>query len=94
MPRAIWKDTVIADSDAAVVFDGNHYFPPQALVNKYFTESPTRTVCGWKGEAHYFSIAVEGDVNEDAAWYYPTPKEAAKQITGHVAFWRGVEIRD
>ena len=94
MPRAYWNNTVIAESDATVVVDGNHYFPPHALVSEYFKDSPTRTVCGWKGEAHYYSVVVAGEEHEDAAWYYPEPKEAATAITGHIAFWSGIEVRD
>lgn len=90
--KAIWRDTVLAQSDATVVVEGNHYFPPEALNQAYFQPSQQHTVCPWKGTASYFDVVVEGQVNKDAAWYYPEPKEAARQITGYVAFWRGVQV--
>ena len=90
--KAIWKGKVIAESDTTVVVEGNHYFPPDAIRREYFTPSDTQTVCGWKGTANYHHIAVDGDENADAAWYYPEPKDAAAEIKDHVAFWRGVTI--
>ena len=92
MPRAIWNGVVLAESDACVVVEGNQYFPPDALDRQYFRPSETHTVCGWKGTASYFDVVVDGQVNKDAAWYYPSPKPAAQQIAGRVAFWRGVRI--
>ena len=92
MPRAIWNGVVLAESDACVVVEGNQYFPPDALDRQYFRPSETHTVCGWKGTASYFDVVVDGQVNKDAAWYYPSPKPAAQQIAGGVAFWRGVRI--
>jgi len=92
--KAIWKGQTLAESDATVVVEGNHYFPLGSIEEAFFKESPTRTTCPWKGEASYFSIVVAGEINEDAAWYYPSPKDAAKEIAGHIAFWRGVEITD
>ena len=92
MARASWNGTVLADSDDTVVVEGNHYFPRAAVKEGYLRPSDTRTVCPWKGEASYHSIEVDGAVNPDAAWYYPTPKPAAEQITDRIAFWRGVEI--
>ena len=92
MPRAIWNGVVLAESDACVVVEGNQYFPPDALDRQYFRPSETHTVCGWKGTASYFDVVVDGQVNKDAAWYYPSPKPAARQIAGRVAFWRGVRI--
>ena len=91
--RAIWNGIVLAESDATVVVEGNHYFPEASLKRHYFTPSETRTSCPWKGVAHYYSIVTDAGVNADAAWYYPHPKQAAAQIQGHVAFWRGVEVR-
>lgn len=92
MPKAVWNGVVLAQSADTVVVDGNHYFPPSALKKEHFRPSPTRSVCSWKGEASYYHIEAGGRVNEDAAWYYPSPKEAAKDIAGRVAFWKGVAI--
>jgi uncharacterized protein (DUF427 family) len=90
--RAIWNGKVLAESDDTVVVEGNHYFPRDSLVPEHFVDSDTHTVCGWKGTASYFSVVVDGRTNVDAAWYYPTPKPAAAQIQGRVAFWRGVQV--
>jgi uncharacterized protein (DUF427 family) len=90
--RAIWNDTVIAESDDTVVVEGNHYFPGNALKNELFSETPTTSVCPWKGTASYYTVTVDGKENKDAAWYYPAPKDAAKEIKDHVAFWKGVRI--
>ena len=92
--KAIWKGQILAESDETVVVESNHYFPSSSLNMEYFKQSDTKTHCFWKGEASYYSIVVDGEVNKDAAWYYPSPKEAAKEITGRVAFWRGVEVTD
>jgi uncharacterized protein (DUF427 family) len=92
MARAIWKDTVLAESATTIVVEGNHYFPATTLKREYFRDSPTHTVCGWKGTASYYDVVVGGAVNPDAAWYYPVTKDAAKGIEGHVAFWHGVTI--
>jgi len=90
--RATWNGAVLAESDATVIVEGNHYFPPDSLNREYFSDSDTHTVCPWKGTASYYSVTVDGQVNEDAAWVYPQPKEAASEIADHVAFWRGVEV--
>lgn len=90
--KAVWNGTTLAESDHTVVVEGNHYFPADAVKMEYFTPSDTHTTCPWKGQASYYTIAVDGQENSDAAWYYPQPKDAAKQIAGHVAFWRGVEV--
>jgi uncharacterized protein (DUF427 family) len=90
--RATWKGAVLAESDDTVVVEGNHYFPVEAIKREHFRESETHTVCPWKGTASYYDVTVGGDVNEDAAWYYPEPKDAAKEIKGRVAFWRGVKV--
>ncbi len=90
--RAVWNGVVLAKSDETVVVEGNHYFPPDSLNREYFSDSDTHTVCPWKGTASYLSITVDGRTNEDAAWVYPEPKEAASQIADHVAFWRGVTV--
>jgi uncharacterized protein (DUF427 family) len=92
MAKAIWNGTVIAESDRTEVVEGNHYFPPDAIKAEYFQPSNTHTTCGWKGVASYYTIAVDGQTNPDAAWYYPEPKDAAKKIAGYVAFWRGVKV--
>ncbi|MGB9738526.1 MAG: hypothetical protein C0184_11470 [Chloroflexus aggregans] len=92
MPRAIWNGAIIAESDATIVVEGNHYFPPDSVRREYLRESQTHTVCSWKGTASYYDVVVNGEVNRDAAWYYPAPKEAAKQIAGYIAFWRGVKV--
>ncbi len=90
--RAIWNGHVIAESDRTVVVENNHYFPPDSVRRKFLRESPHRTICPWKGEAHYYHIVAEGDENKNAAWAYPEPKEAAGHIKNHVAFWKGVEV--
>jgi uncharacterized protein (DUF427 family) len=90
--KALWKDVVLAESDNTIVVEDNHYFPPDSVNRKYFKESATHTTCPWKGEASYYDVVVNDTVNEDAAWYYPEPKEAAQQIKDFVAFWKGVEV--
>jgi uncharacterized protein (DUF427 family) len=92
MPRAVWNNAVLAESDRTEVVEGNHYFPPDAVNRAYLRPSQTHTVCSWKGTASYYDIEVEGRVNRDAAWYYPEPSPAAKNIAGHVAFWKGVQV--
>jgi len=90
--KAIWSDTVIAESDDTVVVEGNHYFPAAALKRPYFRRSEHHTVCPWKGRAHYYDVVVDGQVNRNAAWYYPEPSPEAKQIKDRVAFWHGVRV--
>lgn len=92
MARAIWNGAVIAESSTYEVVEGNVYFPPEAIKREHVRPSSTHTTCAWKGEASYYDVVVGDGVNKDAAWYYPAPKDAAKQITNHVAFWRGVTI--
>ncbi|MGB9753328.1 MAG: hypothetical protein C0183_23400 [Roseiflexus castenholzii] len=92
MARAVWNGVVIAESDATIVVEGNHYFPPESVKHEYLRESATHTVCSWKGVASYYDIVVNDAVNRDAAWYYPEPKEAARRIAGYIAFWRGVKV--
>jgi uncharacterized protein (DUF427 family) len=94
MPKATWNGMTLAESNEGQVVEGNYYFPPQALKQQYVEPSTTHTTCPWKGEASYYNIVVDGKVNKDAAWYYPSPKEAAKHITGYVAFWKGVQVDD
>ena len=91
--QAVWKDTVLADSDATIVVDGNHYFPPDSVNWELLQASDKRTVCPWKGQAGYHTIAVDGDRNEAAAWVYSQPKPAAADLKDRVAFWRGVKVR-
>jgi len=92
MPKAIWNDAVLVESDQTIVVEGNHYFPPDAIHPEFFQPSESHTICGWKGVASYYDVVVNGQVNHDAAWYYPEPKDAAKQIAGYIAFWRGVKV--
>lgn len=92
MAKAIWNGVVLAESDKTVIVEGNHYFPPESVNMEYFKPSDTHTTCPWKGLASYYTIEVDGKANPDAAWYYPTPKEAAKHVTGRVAFWKGVTV--
>ena len=90
--KAIWNGAVLAQSDHTVVVEGNHYFPEDSINKEFFVPSETHTVCGWKGTASYYDIVVNSATNKDAAWYYPTPKDAAKEIENRVAFWKGVEV--
>jgi uncharacterized protein (DUF427 family) len=90
--KAVWNGAVLAESDATIVVEGNHYFPPESIHREYFKPSSTHTTCPWKGQASYYTIEVAGKVNQDAAWYYPEPKDAAKNIKNYVAFWKQVEI--
>ena len=92
MVQAIWNGTVIAESDDTVVVEGNHYFPLSAVKAEVLEPVDTTTVCPWKGTASYYDVVVDGDRNAGAAWYYPTPKDAAAEIKDRVAFWRGVEV--
>lgn len=92
MARAMWNGAVLAESDACVIVEGNHYFPPQAVRAALLRPSETHTVCHWKGTASYHDVVVGGQVNKDAAWYYPAPKAEAAHIAGYIAFWKGVKI--
>lgn len=92
--RAIWHDTVIAESDDTVVVEGNHYFPIGSVDGSVLRPSSTTTHCPWKGDASYYSLEVDGETNADAAWFYPDPLPAASSITDRVAFWKGVEVTD
>ena len=92
MARATWNGAVVAESDQTVVVEGNHYFPVASVNQDLLTPSTTHTTCGWKGVASYYTLSVDGRQNPDAAWYYPTPKDAAANIKDHVAFWKGVTI--
>jgi uncharacterized protein (DUF427 family) len=92
--KAIWNGQTIAESDETVVVENNHYFPKEAVKADYLVDSPTHTTCPWKGIASYYSLAVDGQTNKDAAWYYPEPKPAASQIKDRIAFWKGVQVID
>ena len=92
MATATWNGTVLASSDDTVVVEGNHYFPRESVADGVLVDSVRTSVCPWKGTASYCSVAVDGQVNEDAAWYYPDPKREAEQIRDRVAFWKGVEV--
>ena len=90
---ATWNGVVVAESDDIVTVEGNAYFPAASLGADFVRPSETRTICPWKGEAHYYDLVVDGQVNPGAVWFYPSPKPAAAEIAGRVAFWRGVEVR-
>lgn len=97
--KAIWNGTVIAESNETVEIEGNQYFPPGSIKQEYFKSTDMHTTCPWKGQASYYSIEVNGDVNKNAAWYYPTPKEGSIERAGHdftnyVAFWNGVQVTE
>ncbi|HRH16644.1 MAG TPA: DUF427 domain-containing protein [Aquabacterium sp.] len=92
--KAIWKDVVVAESDDTLVVEGNHYFPGDSLKREYTLSSNHKTMCSWKGQASYLSLFVNGDVNPDAAWFYPDPKDGALELKDRVAFWKGVQIVD
>lgn len=92
MPQAIWNNAVIAETDNPVQIDGNVYFPLESVKKEFLRPSSTTSVCGWKGTANYYSLEVNGQTNADAAWYYAEPKEAAIEIKGRLAFWRGVKV--
>lgn len=92
MAKAVWNGAVLAESDKTIVVEGNHYFPPDTVKWERLQASNSHTVCGWKGQASYYDVVVEGQVNKDAAWYYPQPKDAASQIKDYIAFWHGVRV--
>ena len=92
--KAVWNNQILAESNDTIVVENNHYFPLAALKMEFLVPSDSKTHCPWKGEASYYSVIVEGKVNKDAAWYYPSPKQAAMKIKDRVAFWRGVEVSE
>jgi uncharacterized protein (DUF427 family) len=92
MWKAIWNGTILAESDETKLVEGNHYFPAETINREYFRDSDTHTTCFWKGVASYYDVHVDGQVNRDAAWYYPETKGAAKAVEGYVAFWQGVKV--
>jgi len=93
MARASWNGQVIAESDRCEIVEGNHYFPPETVRREALRASATHTTCGWKGVASYYDVVVNGEANKDAAWYYPDPKPAARNIAGYIAFWKGVKVQ-
>lgn len=92
MPKAVWNNVILAESNDTVVVEGNHYFPREAVNWEYFEDSQAHTTCPWKGVASYYTIVVDGQANRDAAWYYPQPSKAAERIKDRIAFWRGVRV--
>jgi uncharacterized protein (DUF427 family) len=97
--KAIWNRAVIAESDKTIVIEGNQYFPPESVRREFLMDSDLHTTCVWKGEASYYTLMVEGEENQDGAWYYPKPKDGSIEMAGHdftdyVAFWRGVEVKN
>ena len=90
--KAVWNDTVIAESDDTVVVEGNHYFPTDSIKSEYFHKTETSTSCPWKGMASYYSVTVNGKTNTDCAWYYPVPSKEAEKLKDRVAFWNGVQV--
>jgi uncharacterized protein (DUF427 family) len=92
MARALWNGQVIAQSDRCEIVEGNRYFPPDAVRREFLRDSASHSYCGWKGTASYYDVTVRGQVNRDAAWYYPEPMPAAANIKGYIAFWRGVTV--
>ena len=90
--KATWNGQIIAESNDTIVVESNHYFPASSIKKDLFKSSTKHSSCPWKGEASYYSLEVDGKENTDAAWYYPNPKDAAKEIKGYVAFWKGVKV--
>ncbi len=91
--KAIWDNQIVAESEKTIEIEGNQYFPPDSIKKEYFLPSDRHSTCHWKGEASYYHVKVGEEVNENAAWYYPEPKDAAKEIKGYIAFWKGVEVK-
>ena len=97
MPKATWNGQTLAESDATIRIEGNYYFPPSSVDMDFLQPSDTHTICPWKGEANYYDVVVGGEINKDAAWYYPTPQggavdRVAADFSNFVAFWHGVEV--
>jgi uncharacterized protein (DUF427 family) len=92
MIRATWNGVVLAETPRTKRVEGNHYFPPESVRREHLIDSPTKSLCPWKGLAHYYTVTVDGEVNPDAAWYYPHPSPLARRIKNHVAFWNGVNV--
>jgi uncharacterized protein (DUF427 family) len=92
MAKAIWNDKVIAESDDTIIVEGNHYFPVDSVNRAYLRSNDHHTTCFWKGVASYYDVEINGQVNQNAAWYYPTPSDAAEPIKDRIAFWKGVKV--
>lgn len=92
--KAIWNNKILAESKKTVIIENNHYFPREAINEEFFKKSDAKTTCPWKGVASYYTIEVDEKQNKDAAWYYADPKPEADSIKNHIAFWKGVEIKD
>jgi uncharacterized protein (DUF427 family) len=92
--KAVWNGKVIAESDQTIIIENNHYFPPDSINDSFFKKTSHQTVCPWKGTASYYSLEVDGRENQNAAWFYPNPKDAAAEIKDHVAFWKGVVVSE
>lgn len=92
MAKAMWNGQTLAESETTETIEGNIYFPEEAVRREFFRPSTTTSNCPWKGQARYYTIFVDGQENQDAAWYYPDPKPAARAVKHHIAFWRGVEV--
>ena len=92
MTKAVWNGTVVAESNWCIVVEGNSYFPPDSVNRAFFESSATHTACSWKGVASYYNVKVDGRTIKDAAWYYPAPQDAAREIKDYVAFWKGVQV--
>lgn len=92
MARAVWNGQTIAESEKTIVIEGNHYFPPDSVKRGHLRDSSDSSICPWKGTASYYDLIVDGETNAGAAWYYPSPKQAASEIKDYVAFWRGVSV--
>ncbi|MCR9133577.1 MAG: DUF427 domain-containing protein [bacterium] len=92
--KAVWNGKVLAESDQTIIIENNHYFPPDSINKEFFNKTSHQTVCPWKGTASYYSLEVDGIENQNAAWYYPNPKDAAAEIKDHVAFWKGVAVSE
>ena len=90
--KAIWNDKIIAESDQTINIEGNQYFPPDSINKEFFRKNSTQTLCHWKGTASYYDILIEGQINPNAAWFYPEPSALADKIKNYVAFWKGVEV--
>ena len=90
--KAIWNGKIIAESDKTINIEGNQYFPVESVKKEFLSDSETQTTCYWKGKASYYNVEVDGQINNDAAWFYPAPSALAKKIKDYVAFWRGVEV--
>jgi len=88
------KDVILAESEDFEIVEGNYYFPPASVKKEFLHDSITQSTCPWKGQANYYDIVINGDVNKDAAWYYPNPKPAANKIQNYIAFWKGVEVKE